>query len=373
MGIMLAYFTTYGAAVNISASSTNRWVVPTTLHIMFAGLILILSFFNTESPRYLIKKGKDDQAIKVLARIRGLPADHAFVVAEIKEIQTQLAEEMEATMGQGFLGVVKEMFLMPNNLYRIYLGLTTQLFSQWSGANSITIYAPTFFALLGVTGDNQKLFATAIFGVVKFIAAILCAFFLVDVIGRKRSLAIGITLQAISITYIAIFLSVVGNATTFTESQTRAATGAIVMIYVSGFGWAMGWNTMQYLINAEIYPLRIRAVSSSLVMSFHFINQYGNTKAVPIMRLPYNQGGITNTGTFWFFSAITVLGGVWMWFQVPETSQLSLEAVDKLFTLPWYKIGRYGRKVADEKIVEENEKAAEILQRDGHVMEVEKV
>ena len=73
--------------------------------------------------------------------------------------------------------------------------------------------------------------------------------------------------------YIAAFLTAVPDIdenTVFTPSQKHASTGGIVMIYFSGFGWAMGWNSIQYLLNAEIYPLRIRAVSSSLVMCFHF-------------------------------------------------------------------------------------------------------
>jgi hypothetical protein len=193
----------------------------------------------------LIKKGKVEHAFANLARIRQLPADGEYVISEIDEIQRQLAEEREATMGQGVVGYLREMFLMPNNFYRIYLGLGSQLLSQWSGAQSITIYAPDFFALLGTKGQNEKLFATAIFGVVKFVAAIICALFLVDVIGRKRSLTIGITLQAVSMAYIAAFLSAVpqlAEGESFTSSQQKAATGAIVMIYISGFGWAMGWN-----------------------------------------------------------------------------------------------------------------------------------
>ena len=51
-------------------------------------------------------------------------------------------------MGQGFMGIIREMFLNPNNFYRIYLGLGSQLLSQWSGAQSITIYAPDMVTLL---------------------------------------------------------------------------------------------------------------------------------------------------------------------------------------------------------------------------------
>jgi len=351
IGIMLAYFASWGSSLHIPKTSPTSWEVPTSIHLMFAGIIFILSFFNYESPRYLIKAGKREHAVTNLARVRGLPMDHEVVQAEIADIENQLHEEQEATMGQGAFGLLREMFLMPNNAYRLYIGLGSQVLSQWSGAQSMTVYAPDFFALLGTKGQNEKLFATAIFGVVKFVAAIACALFLVDWIGRKRSLSIGIACQAISMAYLAAFLTAVPGIEEkgfeFTSSQKTASTVALVFIYISGFGWAMGWNSMQYLLNAEIYPLRIRAMSSSLVMCFHFVNQYGNSRAVPLMLLDHKEGGLGPAGTFWLFTAITIIGGLWAWFTIPETSGRSLEGIDKLFELPWYKIGRYGAKEAE--------------------------
>lgn len=370
LGILLAYFSTYGSSLHLNQNQPNSWVIPTCLHIMFAGIIFILSFFNCESPRLLMKRGQTENAINNLARIRNLPVDHPVVQREIGDIARQLHEEEEATMGAGPLGYLKEMFLIPNNFYRIYLGLFCQLLSQWSGAGSITLYAQDFFALLGTTGQQEKLFATAIFGVVKFVAAMMCALFLVDIIGRKRSLGIGISLQAISMIYIAAFLTAVPDIDAegfeFTPSQKKASIGAIVMIYISGFGWAMGWNSVQYLLNSEIYPLRIRAISSSMVMCFHFVNQYGNTRAVPEMLLPTRDGGLTSAGTFWTFAAITLIGLFWAWFFIPETAGLSLESMDKLFTMKWYQIGRMGRATAQ---IEEEREAERVLQEKGNIVE----
>jgi MFS family permease len=154
IGIMLAYFASWGSSLHIDKKSLNSWLVPTSIHIMFAGLIFVLSFFNYESPRFLVKKGNQERALENLCRIRGLPETHALIQFEMSEINRQLDEEKEATMGQGTIGLLKEMFLIPNNFYRIYLGLGSQLLSQWSGAQSITIYAPDFFALLGTKGQK---------------------------------------------------------------------------------------------------------------------------------------------------------------------------------------------------------------------------
>lgn len=86
-------------------------------------------------------------------------------------------------------------------------------------------------------------------------------------------------------------------------------------------------------------------------MAFHFVNQYGNSKAVPEMFV-----GMTTAGTMFFFAAITLVGLAWVYFFLPETSGRSLESLDAVFELPWYKIGRYGSKVAVSPTLYESEK-----------------
>ncbi|RMZ81272.1 hypothetical protein DV737_g2615, partial [Chaetothyriales sp. CBS 132003] len=328
---------------------------------MFATAIFCLSFFQQESPRFLIRKGRIDEAISTLSRIRNLPPTDPYVVHEIHGIETHWQAEQEATQGQGVLGIFKEIFLVRSNFYRLYLGLFAQIMSQWSGAGSITLYAVDLFALLGIKGNNESLLATAIFGIVKFCSAVACALFLVDVIGRKRALLLGITLQAIAMVYIAGFLSAVPKLGVdddfeLPDEKKGASTGAIFMIYLSGCGWALGWNSMQYLLTAELFPLRIRAISTGIVMAAHFANQYGNSRAVPNMLLPVSSGGMDPKGTFWFFAVVTLLGGLWVLFTIPETAGRDLESMDRLFALPWYKIGLYGNRDADIKDEEANEK-----------------
>lgn len=364
LGIMLAYFSVYGSEIHIP-ESYNRWVrfcpsprtlankqaVPTSVHIMFAGILLILSFFQMESPRHLVRTEQREKALETLCRFRGLPSDHPYVQREMAEMEISYHAEKEATLGAGWAGILKEMFLIPNNSYRLLLTNLAQFMACWSGGSAMTVYAPDLFAIVGVTGQEQALLSTAIFGVVKFISSIICALFLVDYAGRKRALIYGITLQLLAMIYIAAFLLVVPVANnpsfTPTPSQSRASTAAIAAIYISGAGWALGWNSGQYLLSSELFPLRIRAICSSITMSIHFANQYAVNRALPNMLLEQGHG-LTPSGTFWFFSVITVLGGVWVWLCVPEAAGRSLESIDRLFELRWYRIGLFGRKVAEE-------------------------
>ncbi|KAF5502172.1 putative quinate permease [Colletotrichum aenigma] len=377
LGIVLAYFTNYGCQIHLGDTTHNRWLVPTSLHIMFAGIIFILTFFQFESPRFLVKQGKIEEATANMAHLRHLSVDHEYVTREIYNIQAAHHEELEASKGATWFGKVKELFLVPSNLYRLYLSTMVQFLSQWSGAGSITLYAPDLFKILGITGQNESLLVTAVFGVVKLTAAILCALFLVDVIGRKRALLTGITLQAVAMIYVAGFLThvpLLGVDESFVlpENLLGVSRGAIAMIYISGFGWALGWNSMQYLLTAELFPLRVRALATSWAMTLHFANQYGNSRAVPNMLLSTDHGGISPMGTFWSFAAITIIGGVWVWFFVPETAGRSLESMDRLFELPWYRIGLYGNADAEERDIVHNEKqeAAEGVQ--GAAMHAEK-
>jgi hypothetical protein len=70
------------------------------------------------------------------------------------------------------------------------------------------------------------------------------------------------------------------------------------------------------------------------------VNQYGNSKAVPLMFI-----GMTTGGTMLLFSCVTAVGLFWVWFALPETSGKSLESMDEMFNLPWLVIGRKGAQL----------------------------
>lgn len=114
---------------------------------------------------------------------------------------------------------------------------------------------------------------------------------LIDHIGRKGSLVSGVLIQLVAMLYIAIFLTV-KSADGESLSINRAAIVAIVFMYFVGIGWAIGWNSIQYLINAEIFPLHVRATGSSLLMCFHYVNRYGLSN---VCLAPLTENSSTDT------------------------------------------------------------------------------
>nr|QFR37071.1 MFS transporter [Cyberlindnera americana] len=344
-GVMIEYFTHYACAVHVSDESDNQWIIPTCLKIMFGGIILIGSFFCIESPRWYMKNGKIEKAYECMSKLRNLPREHAYVMTEIADIQDQLDLYQKSVGDSTMWNLFKELF-SKTVIYRLYIGLGVQILGQWSGSSSVTIYMPELVALVGYRGD-RKLLMTAVLGIVKLTSAYVTAFFLIDFLGRKKCLYMGITIQMFSMLYFAIFVAIVPEVAdedyVMTSSESKAGVCGLVMLYFSGIGWTMGFNSIQYLINSEMFPLRVRSFGTAFIMCFHFLNQFANTKAVPSMMISMKV-----SGTFFFFFAILAVSLVWCWFSVPEIAGRSLEGMEELFSLPWYQIGRKGAELCPD-------------------------
>ena len=107
-----------------------------------------------------------------------------------------------------------------------------------AGGGAFTAFAPELFALVGITG-NTGLFTTGIYGIVKLVSSFICAFFVVDRLGRKQALFFGISLQIFCSLYLAVYLQTTDNAaqSTLSSMQKHAGTGAVAMIFISGLSW----------------------------------------------------------------------------------------------------------------------------------------
>jgi sugar porter (SP) family MFS transporter len=149
IGSTFAYWLDYGVALRIEPG-TKQWRVPVAIQLIPGGFLLIGLFFLKESPRWLMKQGRYEEATVSLAYMRSAEVTDHEVVQEIAEIRASLEEELAATEG-----VMWKECLTPGNRKRIFCAFTIMLCQQFSGTNSIGYYAPQVRVL--VIGTQIKI------------------------------------------------------------------------------------------------------------------------------------------------------------------------------------------------------------------------
>jgi sugar porter (SP) family MFS transporter len=139
LGSTFAYWLDYGVSLHIPVS-TKQWRIPVGLQIIFGGFLFIGLWFLKESPRWLMKQGRYEEATASLAYMRCESTSDLAVLKEIAEIRASIEEELAETEGVRW----KEC-LTPGNRYRFITGFWLMFWQQFSGTNSIGYYAPEIF------------------------------------------------------------------------------------------------------------------------------------------------------------------------------------------------------------------------------------
>ncbi|KAJ6019608.1 hypothetical protein N7522_001675 [Penicillium canescens] len=182
IGSTFAYWLDYGVSLHVP-EGTSQWRIPVAIQLVPGGLMFIGLFFLKESPRWLMKKGRSEEALNSLAYIRNESETSEEVVKEFAEITAAIQEENVATEGMTWKECLK-----PTNRYRFFLAFVLMFWQQFSGTNSIGYYAPQIFASVGLSKTNSSLFATGIYGTVKVVATAIFLIIGIDRWGRKKSL-----------------------------------------------------------------------------------------------------------------------------------------------------------------------------------------
>jgi hypothetical protein len=338
--VVFGFFFNYGITKH-HAGTQLQWQLPTALQIVPAIIWGIGIMFTPESPRFLLSQNKPTQAMEVLSRFRNLPASHPYVQEEFSGIERQLNAEIEAVSGATVWDLLKETFTVTEYRRRFVLMFFCHLFGQWSGANAITQYSPSIFGYLGIEGEEARFLATGLYAIVKFVSVLIFSVFVIDFIGRRRSLMVGIILQILTLSFVGAYLGVTNGRT---PAQIKASPGAtaaskasIVAIFIHAVAWSIGWFSIPYLVSAEVFPIRIRSLNVSILMAFHWAFYFGCSRAMPSL-----LAATERYGAFVFFASMCCFSLVYVFFALPETAGRSLESMDRLFERPWYTV----RKVA---------------------------
>lgn len=302
-GMTLVYFVNWF----IASQGDDQWVLSTGWRLMlisaaipaalFFGLLLLVP----ETPRWLVMKGRMDEAKTVLSRLSG-EAEARIV---LKEIDDSLHERSGRLFAFG--GLV------------IFVGIMLSVFQQFVGINAVLYYAPLMFQNMGASTDSALL-QTIIVGVANIVFTLI-ALVTVDRWGRKPLLILGALMMAVSMLTLGFL---------FNSHNVGTAALIAVVAYIAGF--ALSWGPVVWVLLSEIFPNSIKGKAMALAVAIQWIANLFVSWSFKVLDGNSVLNAMFNHGfSYWIYGAMSILAALFVWRYVPETKGQSLEAIQHLW------------------------------------------
>ncbi len=304
-GFLVVYFVNYFIALG----RPEEWISTFGWRWMFgseslpAVMLLVLAFFVPESPRWLTRKKREDEALDILTKVDG--SEHA--ANEMAAIKEALSHES---------GSIAQLF-QPGMKIILVIGVVLAILQQVTGINAVLYYAPEIFKNIGFE-TQAALFQTVIVGAVNILFTII-AIWTVDKLGRKPLMLMGSAGMGLS-------LFALGLA--FYFNQKGIWVLLFVLLYIASFASSMG--PVVWVILSEIFPTKIRGRAMAIATVILWISCYAVSQTFPMM--DKNQWLIEqfNHGfSFWIYSVFCVVTVLFVHKFVPETKGKTLEEIEK--------------------------------------------
>jgi sugar porter (SP) family MFS transporter len=294
-GILVSYLIDYGL------SDSGNWRLMFGLAVIPAAALFIGMVFQKESPHWLIRQGREDDARAVLRRLR----DETDIDAEIREVQEVSKRQA------GYRDLIS-----PKVRPLLLVGVLLAVFQQITGINTVIYYAPTLLQGAGL-GNNAALLANVVNGAVN-VGMTIVAIWLLDKVGRRPLLLSGTAGMAVGMVIVAC--SFLGGS----DLKGGLAYVAIIGLLIYTGSFAIGLGPVFWLLIAEIYPLRIRGAA----MSVASMANWGANFVVTVSFLTL-LSAISGVGVFFLFGFLTLVALAYFWRKVPETKGRSLQEIER--------------------------------------------
>ncbi|KAK2985304.1 hypothetical protein RJ640_024300 [Escallonia rubra] len=271
-----------------------------------------------ESPRWLVMKGRVEEALAILRKTSENDAE-----ADVRlEEMTKAASDISSNGWRG-QGVWKELLKPTRQVRRILIAaIGINFFMQASGNDAVVYYTPEVFKAAGIQKRKQLVGVTIIMGLAKTSFVLVSALFL-DRFGRRPLLLLGAIGMACS-------LAGLGLGSKYLEHSDHKPMWAIALCVVAVCAdvsfFSIGLGPITWVYSSEIFPMRLRAQGSSLAVSVNRL-----VSGVVAMTFLSISKKISFGGMFFVLAGIMVLASVFFYFFMPETKDKSLEEIGALF------------------------------------------
>jgi MFS transporter, SP family, galactose:H+ symporter len=304
VGILLAYL----VDAILAPHQAWRWMLACGV---FPAIALETGIaFLPETPRWLLLRGKKDEAVSTLQRIRATP-----------DVQSEVEDIIEhAEKGRGKMA---DMF-SASSIRVILLGAGLAVIQQVTGINTVIYYAPTIFQVAGFHSNEVSIVATAGIGLVNVLMTIV-SIPLVDRIGRRPLLLISLGGMLVSLVCLSIGFTVGGSLLKWIGVLS-------LVLYIGSF--AIGLGPVFWLLISEIYPLKIRGRAASVATTANWLSNF--LVSLTFLSLLNTLG---NAFTFLLYAALSAAGFWYCFSLVPETKGIPLERIERNL--------RLGRRLRD--------------------------
>lgn len=300
-------------AIHTATNLCNRWRFPIACQILFSGLVLVCSPFICETPRWLAKHGRQDEARHTIARLLDKDDDDPEVKGQLNEILEGI--NIEKDMGEPTWNEVFSNATKTRNLQRVVLGMGPFMMNQWSGINVLCYYLAYILEnYLDFSIEMSLILASVAF--TQYAIFSWPPFFYIDKIGRRWTVIL-------SSAGCAACMFIIAGCLLSTSYACAAAATAFMFLYMDCF--TMGILPVSWSYAAEVQPLRVRNKSMAVGVFSHWLSNFVVVMVTPI--------GLNNIGGnfFWIWGVICALFIPLTYFFGIETSGRTLEQVDRMF------------------------------------------
>ncbi|KAI1174826.1 general substrate transporter [Nemania sp. FL0916] len=333
IGGLVGFWINYGVNLHVPPTRT-QWLIPFAVQLIPAGMLFVGALWIKESPRWLISNGKRQQGIENLCWIRNLPPNDLYIVEEVGFIDEGV-ERYRQEVGAGFWKPFASLKIRRVQ-WRFFLGSALFFWQNGSGINAINYYSPTVFSSLGIRGTNTGFLTTGLFGVVKTALTILWLLYLIDHLGRRNLLIYGALGGSVCMWIIGVYIKIADPANSPTDTIPPAGIAAIFFFYLWTAFYTPSWNGTPWVLNSEIFDQNTRSLGQASAAASNWFWNFLVSRFTPQL---FNKLGY---GVYFFFASLMILSIVFVFFLVPETKGIPLEAMDRLFAErpPWKAHGK---------------------------------